>query len=251
MRLGILLKKELVEYWRTYRGVALGVVFIVFGLLSPAAARYLPDLLGMMDLQGMVIQLPPPTVADANVQFVKNMAQIGTIVLILIAMGAVARERDKGTVAFTLSKPVSRGAFLLAKALALGIVMWLSLGLAALVHWYYTLLLLGPLPLGDCLAMAALVGVYLTAILGVTFLGSTLSRSMIVSAGIGFGGYLLISLLGAIPRVNDFLPGDLLGKALAAGGGSLPTGWTSVAVSLAIAAGCWLAAWLFFRRAEL
>ncbi|GAB4506321.1 MAG: hypothetical protein Kow00123_04590 [Anaerolineales bacterium] len=135
MRLGTLLKKELVESWRTYRAVVLGVVFVVFGILSPAAARYMPDIFAAMDMQqGVVIQLPPPTVADANVQFVKNMSQIGAIVVILIAMGVVSRERDKGTVAFTLSKPVPRGAFLLAKALALVIVTWAALALAALAH---------------------------------------------------------------------------------------------------------------------
>lgn len=251
MRLGTLLKKELLEYWRTYRALALGVVFLVFGILSPAAARYMPDIFAAMDMQGIVIQLPPPTVADANAQFVKNMSQIGAIVLILIAMGAVSRERDKGTVAFTLSKPVLRGAFLLAKALSLLLITWGALALAALAHWYYTRLLLGPLPLGDCAAMAALIGVYLTALVAITFLGSTLTKSLAVSAAVGFGGYLVIGLLGAIPRLAPYLPGDLLGRALAAGNGALQMAWGGFASSVAIAAGCWVLAWLAFRRVEL
>ncbi|MGB9593424.1 MAG: ABC transporter permease [Anaerolineae bacterium] len=249
MRLGTLLKKELLESWRTYRAVVLGVVFLVFGILSPAAARYMPDIFAAMDMQGIVIQLPPPTVADANVQFVKNMSQIGAIVVILIAMGVVSRERDKGTVAFTLSKPVPRGAFLLAKALA--IVTWAALALATLAHWYYTRLLLGPLPLGDCLAMAALTGVYLTALVAITFLGSTLTKSLAVSAAVGFGGYLLISLLGSIPRLAPYLPGDLLGRALAAGNGALQMAWGGLISSVVIAVGCWAVAWLVFRRVEL
>ncbi len=251
MRLGTLLKKELWEYRRTYRAVALGVVFLLFGILSPAAARYMPEILGTLDMQGIAIQLPPPTVADANAQFVKNMSQIGAIVVILIAMGAVSRERDKGTAAFTLSKPVPRGAFLLAKALALLIVMWSALALAALVHWYYTLLLLGPLPLGDCAAMAALTGLYLTAILAITFLGSTLTKSLAVSAAAGFGGYLAIGLLGAIPRLAPYLPGDLLGRALAAGSGALQMAWGGVVSSVVIAVACVALAWLAFRRVEL
>lgn len=251
MRLGTLLKKELLEYWRTYRAAALGIVFLVFGILSPAAARYMPEIFAAMDMQGIVIQLPPPTVADANVQFVKNMSQIGAIVAILVAMGAVSRERDKGTVAFTLSKPVPRGAFLLAKAMALVIVTWAALALAALAHWYYTWLLLGPLPLGNCAAMAALTGLYLTALLAITFLGSTLTKSLAVSAAAGFGGYLLISLLGAIPRLAPYLPGDLLGRALAAGNGALQMAWGGVVSSVVIALGCWALAWLAFRRVEL
>ncbi len=251
MRLGTLLKKELLEHWRTYRALALGVVFVIFGILSPAAARYMPDIFAAMDMQGIVIQLPPPSVADANAQFVKNMSQVAAIAVILIAMGVVSRERDKGTVVFTLSKPVSRGAFLLAKALALLIVVWAGLLLATLAHWYYTQLLLGSLPLGNCAAMAALVGIYLTALVALTFLGSTISRSLAVAAAVGFGGYLLISLLGAIPRLAPYLPGDLLGRALAAGNGALQMAWGGVASSLVLAVGCWVLAWLVFRRVEL
>lgn len=251
MRLGTLLKKELLEYWRTYRAAVLGVVFLVFGILSPAAARYMPAIFATLDMQGIVIQLPPPTVADANAQFVKNMSQIGAMVVILIAMGVVSRERDKGTAAFTLSKPVPRGSFLLAKALALLMITWSALALAAMAHLYYTLLLLGPLPLGNCAAMAALIGVYLTAILAITFLGSTLTKSLAVSAAVGFGGYLLIGLLGAIPRLAPYLPGDLLGRALAAGSGALQMAWGGILSSVAIAATCWLLAWLAFRQVEL
>ena len=82
MRLGTLLKKELLEYWRTYRAVALGVVFVIFGLLSPLAARYMPEVFSGMDMGGIVIQLPTPTPADGNTQFVKNMSQIVAIVSI-------------------------------------------------------------------------------------------------------------------------------------------------------------------------
>lgn len=251
MRLGTLLKKELREYWRTYRALALGVMFVVFGLLSPATARYLPDIFARIDMQGIVIQLPPPTVADGNAQFVKNMSQIGTIVLILVAMGAVARERDKGTVAFTLSKPVTRGAFLLAKAVALVFITWTSLGLSALVHWTYTRLLLGPLPFGECMLMAALVGLYLTVILALTFLGSTLTKSLILAGAFGFAGYLGISLAGAIPRLGQHTPNALLGKALAAGNGTLQMTWSGALTGAGIILACWVLSWAWFRKTEL
>jgi len=251
MRLETLLKKELLEHWRTYRLLALGVVFLIFGILSPAAARYMPEIFAKLDVQGIIIQLPPPTVADSNAQFVKNMSQIAAIVLILIAMGSVARERDKGTAAFTLSKPVPRGAFLLAKALALLVITWTALGLAVLVDWAYTQLLLGPLPVGDWVPMAALVGVYLTVILAMTFLGSTLSKNLIVAGAFGFGGYLVVSLLGAIPRLGAYTPNDLLGKALAAGNGTLQMSWESTLVSLGLTLVCWVVSWAFFRHVEL
>lgn len=251
MRLGTLLKKELLEHWKTYRALTLGIVFVVFGILSPAAARFMPDIFARLDMGGIIIQLPPPTVADGNVQFVKNMSQIAVIVLILVAMGAVAREREKGTAAFTLSKPVTRGAFLAAKALALLVITWTALGLSALVHWVYTELLLGTLPAGNWVPMAALVGVYLTVILAITFLGSTLFRNLVLAGAFGFGGYLAVSLIGAIPRLGAYTPNDLLGKALAAGNGTLQMSWESTLVSLGVVLGCWVLSWVCFRRVEL
>lgn len=99
--------------------------------------------------------------------------------------------------------------------------------------------------------MAALTGVYLTALLGITFLGSTLTKSLAVSAAVGFGGYLLISLLGSIPRLAPYLPGDLLGRALAAGNGALQMAWGGLVSAVVIAVGCWALAWAVFRRVEL
>jgi len=251
MRLGVLLRKEFLESWRTYRAIVLLAVFVLFGILSPVGARYLPELLKTMDMQGMVIQIPPPTIADANVQFVKNMSQIGTIVMILVAMGVVARERDKGTVAFTLSKPASRGAFLLAKFLALAVIVWASLAVAALAHLFYTGLLLGPLSFRACAVMTTLVGLYLTTILALAFLGSTVTKSLAVAAAVGFGGYLALSLAGGLPRVGKFMPGDLLGRALAAGNGAAQAGWGSALVSLWLIVACLALAWAVFRKAEL
>ena len=40
MRFGVLLKKEMLELWRSYRLLALAAVFLLLGILSPVAARF-------------------------------------------------------------------------------------------------------------------------------------------------------------------------------------------------------------------
>ena len=52
---------------------------------------------------------------DAADQFLKNLGQAGILTAILLAMGSVANEKERGTAALILSKPASRGAFLGAK----------------------------------------------------------------------------------------------------------------------------------------
>ena len=110
---GILLRKELLESWRTLRLPVVGGLFLVVGLTSPLLAKFLPEIVkaaGGDQLSGL--QIPEPVVGDAVLQLWKNLGQFGAFAAIILAMGSVATERDRGTAAFVLSKTVSRGAFL-------------------------------------------------------------------------------------------------------------------------------------------
>jgi ABC-2 type transport system permease protein len=247
----VLLGKELTELWRSYRLIALAAVLVVMGILSPVAARFLPDLVGMMGTSGFSIQMPPPTVADGNAQFVKNLSQIGLVVLILIVMGSVSRERERGTAAMVLSKPASRAAFLAAKATALMLALTASLLLSALLSYVYTLLLLGHVSAGAYLAMTALVGLYLTVVAAITFLASAVFRSQLAAGGAAFLITIVLSLLLIIPLLANHVPDELRAWALRAGSGQGPQAWGAVAVSLGVIVACMLGAWAVFRRAEL
>ena len=114
--LGVLLRKELLESWRTYRLAVVGGLFLFVGLSSPLLAKFLPEILKAAggDQFGVIV-VPTPTAADAVDQLWKNLAQFGAFAAIILAMGAVSTEKDRGTAAFVLSKTASRGAFLGAK----------------------------------------------------------------------------------------------------------------------------------------
>ena len=129
---GILVRKELLESWRTYRLPVVAGLFLLVGLTSPLLARFLPEIIKAAggDQLGN-LQLPTPTTADAVDQLWKNLAQFGAFAAIILAMGAVATERDRGTAAFILSKTATRGAFLGAKAIAIGAVLAVAVVLAA------------------------------------------------------------------------------------------------------------------------
>lgn len=140
--LATLLKKELLEQWRTRRFWVVAAVLLLFGMTSPLVARYLPEIIralgGDQVMEGLEQVIPPPTVADAVGQYVKNCFQFGVILALLVPMGAVVGEKDRGTAPMLLSKPVSRAAFLLAKFVAVSAVFLVSILLAALGSYYYT-----------------------------------------------------------------------------------------------------------------
>jgi ABC-2 type transport system permease protein len=253
--IGILVRKELLESWRTYRLPIVAGLFLVVGLTSPLLAKFLPEIIQAAggDQFG-AIDIPTPMAADALDQLWKNLAQFGAFAAIILAMGAVATERDRGTAAFILSKVASRGAFLGAKVFAIGAVLLIATLLAVGVGWIYTAVLFEPPSVGGWLAMAVLAWLGLSAWAAITFLGSTVTGSAAAAAGIGFLALLVVSLAAAIPNVGRFTPGGLADPALGLALGSAvdvvdvitPVVSTIILIGACLAAAAWS-----FRRQEL
>jgi ABC-2 type transport system permease protein len=252
---GILVRKELLESWRTLRLPIVAGLLLVVGLGSPLLAKFLPDIVkAAAGDQAASIQIPVPTATAAIEQLWKNLAQFGAFAAIILAMGSVATERDRGTAAFILSKVVSRGGFLAAKVVAIGAVLGISVALAVAVGWLYTAILFEPLPVGGWVAFAALAWLGLAAWAALTFLGSTVTGSAAAAAGLGFVALLVLSIAGAIPNLGRFLPAGLAAPAVALAAGvpvdlgDVLTPVLSTTILIAIAL---LAAARSFRRQEI
>ena len=251
---GVLLRKELQESWRTSRWLVIGIVALLFGLASPLLARYIVEILravGGDQLQGL--PLPPPDVPSALGQYLKNMSQIVFLIGILLAMGSVAPEKERGTAATVLSKPVSRLSFLLSKYVALLIVVGSAFALGAIGAYYYTWVLFQSAPpLGPFLALNGLAFAYLALLMAVTFLASALLRSQAAAGAIGFGVFVLLSIFGAFPLGDTYLPPALLTWAghLAANDTTY-TAWGALIVTLAGIVACLALAWGVFRSQEV
>ncbi len=251
-----LLLKETLEAWRSRRVVAVAILFVVLGIVSALSARYLPEILKLALGDQLTIPLPVPASADAVLQLQKNLGQVGALVAIVLAMGAVATEKERGTAAFVLTKPVSRGAFLGAKLVALGSVLGLATLAAVAAAWAYTAVLFEPGPILGWLALAVLAWLGLATWASVTFLASTVSGSAVVAAGVGVVALIAVSLVGAIPQAARFLPAGLESpaRALAATGAEgvdASVLATAVVGTIVLIAGSAVLAWLSFRRQEL
>src|SRR5689334_23960636 len=90
-------RKEVLEQWRTYRALVVGAVLLAFGLLSPLTAKLTPELIRLIpngdQLAGLI---PAPTALDAVGQYLKNMSQFAVILALLLTMGAVTQEKERG-----------------------------------------------------------------------------------------------------------------------------------------------------------
>jgi ABC-2 type transport system permease protein len=249
-----LLWKEICEQWRTRRMIVAAAVLTALGLMGPLSAKYLPVLLANLAEvpEGLAEFLPTPDVAMALGEYLDNLIQFGVILAILVPMSAVVGERTSGTAEITLSKPVGRGAFLLAKFLGYTVTLTAGIALASLAGYYYTGLLFEWVPVGRFLALNGLVLVYLVLFVAVSLLAGTLGRSQLAVAGMTFGFLVLLGLLGALPAVKPYLPTAILAWARALGISiTAPPAWESLGVTCALTVACLVGAWGVFRRQEI
>jgi ABC-2 type transport system permease protein len=249
----IVLRKELLEQFRTYKLLIIAAVLIVFGLISPLLAKLTPELLKAVPNipPELALAIPAPMLVDAAAQYVKNMSQFGILLALLMSMGSVAQEKERGTAAMMLTRPVSRETFLLAKFTSLALTFAASLVLAALGCWYYTLLLFQALDWIPFLALNGLMLVVFLDYIAMTLLCSTLARSQAAAAGLAFGGLVLLGGLGALPRIGDYLPGKLFSWGMALLIGKADPAWPALWISLGLVLALLLAAGIIFRRQEL
>jgi len=246
------LHKELMALVRTYRLLVLAIVLGAFGLLSPLLAKLMPDLMSAIPgAEQFAPLIPEPTIADAVIQYVENLTQFGLLLALLMTMGAVAQEKERGTAVLMLVKPLPRSVFLLTKFVALALAFLLCVAVAGLGGYYYTLLLFHALDAWGWVMLNLLLWLYLLVYVALTLLASVLTRSQVAAAGVAFGAMLLLGVVGAIPGVRQYLPGQLPVWGMALLTDRAATSWPAFGISLGLIAACLVAAWLLFRRQEL
>jgi ABC-type transport system involved in multi-copper enzyme maturation permease subunit len=249
MGFGQFFRKEVSEWWASRRAP---IIFVITSLLvcGTTIAPWLQANFPAADGSGSAAPLSlDPTVNLVGANWVQWLVYLP----ILASMGLVAGERDKGTLAWSLSMPLSRTALLAAKWTAGALVY----GLAGVV---------GPMIVGAAVATAAygalpdpttIVGFSVALLtlpafyIGLCIAVGTRITSQAGVAGIAVAVSLSPALAGVLaPGVAQALPPSMGVWSLAWASGAdpgwiTPVGW---AVGMAVVAVIAVAS---FRRAEL
>jgi ABC-2 type transport system permease protein len=248
-----LLVKEFREQWRTWKMIVFLAVFLITGIISPILAKYTPELLKAIPNlpAGLAGIIPTPTMADSLAQYLKNTEQFGVLLVILLTMGVMAQEKERGTAAMLLTKPVSRSLVILAKWLAGMTIVLAGLIVDGLACLAYTVVLFEALPFGTFWILNLFLLIYLGVYLTVALVASTLARSQSIAAAGAFGGLIVLIILGSLPRVSDYMPGQLVnwGSSLVLKGDV--TAWPALGVSAGIIILMLIIACLRFEREEI
>ena len=254
--LGHLLRWEMARWWRTRQGW-------IHTLLWTTVINGFPGLgfliwvMPLLDEDG-VHGIP----AEARIQtFLGFLATFAAIGVLVVAQGAIVGEKQLGTAAWMLSKPLARSAFVLAKlianALALLLIMIVLQGLLG----YLQLGLKAGTPLAVLPFVAALGLMSLNLLFYLTFtvmLGTFFrSRGPVlgIAGGLLIGGGLVAQLLGGVlPWLPPLLPHRLEAVAVAVARAgvddALPDQWrlTILVVGAYATAAVIVALWRFGRE---
>jgi ABC-2 type transport system permease protein len=215
------LRKEIIQQWRTRRFLVVMAVFVLFGLTSPLLAKFTPEIIkNMPGAEQFADLIPTPTTADAMGQYIKNITQFGFMLAVLLGMNAVAGEKESGTAAMILSKPMPRWVFILSKFSAQSLVYALAFIVAGFGAYYYTVILFGGYDALNFLAINLLLLLWLLTFVGAALVGSVIGSSIAAAAGIGLGISVAILLAGSIPQISSLLPGGLINWASMLGANS-------------------------------
>jgi ABC-2 type transport system permease protein len=229
------LAKEWRESWRSGRLFLLSALFLVLGISTPLMLKFLPQMLPVewQTLLGSLLPSGPVAAVDS---LFKNLAQVGVLVLILVAMGAIAEERARGQLELVLSKPVSVAGIVLAKFAVHAFAFFLATLCAFLPFFAYLRILYPPgvafLPL---LVGAGFFVAYGLLVIAFTLFCSALFASQVGAALLSGGFFLALSFLpnlgGDFARLS---PAGLLAAArnLALGAGRPGDGLLGVGIAV-------------------
>ncbi|MFP3914751.1 MAG: hypothetical protein ACLFWM_07730 [Actinomycetota bacterium] len=245
-------KLEWLRLIRTKRWIALVGVFLFFGLLGPFSARYLSEIISLAggELEGATVELPPPVPADGLTQYVSNVVQVGTLVAVVVAAGALAFDAipEMGVFLRTRVRDVSR-------ILKPRVVMTTGAVVAAFLvgtvaAWYETWILIGPPDPGAVLIGTGLSSLFLVFVVALVAAVAGRARTVLGTVMVSIVILLVMPVIGLFDDLGRWIPGHLAGAL-----GALPAGATQASDYLP-AAGVTVAAtiallWLAVRFARV
>lgn len=214
-------KKEFMESIRTYKLLIMLLVFLLFGMLSPLAAKLTPKLLETLMTDEIQIIIPEPTAIDSWAQFFKNVSQMGIIVLVILFSGMMANEFNHGTLINVLTKGLRRSTVILSKFTMASVIWSISYFLCFSVCYAYTAYFWGGNGMTNLLFSVICLWQFGILLLAVMILGGVLFKNSYGCLLFAGGFTAILFLANIVPKFQKYNP-----VALAASNMSLLAGDT-------------------------
>jgi ABC-2 type transport system permease protein len=201
---------EWIRLTRTRRWIALLGVYLFFGLLGPLTARYVEAIVKNFG-GGIQITVPPPVPADGMTNYISNAIQIGLLVSLGLAAGALAFDARPQMGVFLRTRVDSiRGILTPRYAVWAGATVVAFLAGSA-IALYETTVLIGAPPIGGWVLGTLLGCLYLLFAVAVVAAVAGKAPSVLMTVVISIVALLLLPVIGIVPDVGRWLPSHLVG----------------------------------------
>lgn len=214
----IFLKKEVVEFFKTWKFLIMLILFLSSSVLAPILTYIMPTLWEKIGFNpgDEMSDLFSRTMNTSYTQYISNQMQMGFLAIVFITCLAIVREKSKGTAVLTLTKNISRTSFILAKFTSYAFWYTLIYVISYAVFVGLTQLLIKES--FNTNALQAILIFYLAGLFYVTssIFASCIGKNTLVSCLIGFAIYALNIIFAAIPYLRNFAPGTLINLSVTA-----------------------------------
>lgn len=238
---------EWLRLLRTKRWIALVGAYVFCGFLGPWSARYLGEIVRRFG-GGVQVTFPDPVPADGMIQYVANASQIGLLVAVVVAAGALAFDANPEMGVFLRTR-VPRVWDIVSPRLAISFVaIAVSFVLGAVTAWYETVVLIGSLPVGGTLAGIGYGVLYLALVVTVVAAAGTRAKTVLGAVLVSLVVLAVMPIIGIVDAIGHWLPSHLLGALADIPGGAEATSFVpAAAVTVALSGGL---LWLSVRWAS-
>lgn len=208
----ILIKKDMIELYRTKKLLIIGIIFVLFAILSPVTAYLTPNIIEMLSKSdpNVIITVPDPTYIDSYIQFFNNFSQMCTLVVIIVFAPLIVEEKRKGTFHTLLNNKVSRSNFVISKIISQLKSFTFFYIVSILIFMLYTYILFEQTLAPYWLLSFTSLYIYFIFLIGIINLMSVITKTNIMSIVASLAVFFSIMILNFIPIIGKYLPNYLI-----------------------------------------
>lgn len=207
------MKKEWLENIRTGRAVSLVIVFILFGIMSPAFAKLTPWMMNMfagsLEGSGLTVSVVTVDALTSWTQFYKNFP-LALIIFILLCSSSFTGEYQKGTLVPIITKGLPLYKVMLAKSIMLFLLWSVCYALCFGITLAYTAYFWDNRAMSHLGPAALYCWIFGILVLALMIFFSCIARTGTQVLLFTGGSVVLFYALGMIPRISDYMPTRLM-----------------------------------------
>lgn len=215
-QIAALFKKEIIESIRNFKLIALLIVFMIFGIISPLTAILMPDIMELvMEDAGIEFELPTVTAIDSYTQFFSNVNQMGLVVMVIVLGSLLTNEFTRNTLVNLVTKGLKRHNIIIVKSVYAASVWTIAYFLSALTTYLYTIYYWQE-PVSHLILAFTLTWLFGIFLISLIMLASAIFKSSFIGVLITvLATVILMMVLSIHPVIAEYLPQYLISSNIA------------------------------------